>query len=255
MDDLNAAFSQEGTEIVDENTTLDDLKTETETPQDSAPENQKDDTLTEAEAAPESSTEDKQEDEKPNVPFHEDPKIQEYIQRQVDKRIEQESSRIDEKLSQIPQQEEPSDIPVWFGGDEIAWKAFQADQDKLVTQAEERAFQRIKQEEDQQKQRVNEANEWLETNIREIESTGFKVDKNKLLKTAADFELVDTKGRWNYKAAAEILKREEKKTDPTLPERKKLASVTTETDIKEDKPKDYTTPEDLRNKGWYDFNN
>lgn len=186
-------------------------------------------------------TEDKPEDVK-TVPFNEDPKIQEYINRQVENRIQ---GALIEKFK--PQDE--IRIPSYWNQEDVdGYKQFLEDQRRLVQEAEERAVQRIKAEREGEEKRIRDANEWFEKSVSDIESNGFKVDRNRLLKTAMDFELVDTQGRWNYKAAAEILKREEKPID--LTEKKQVAASATSEPTPERKPKDYLTPGILRRKGW-----
>lgn len=185
------------------------------------------------------STEDKQEDAKANVPFNEDPKVQDYISRQVDSRIEKELQ------NRFSPKEEVA-IPSWFGGDETTWKAFQADQDRLVSQAEERAVKRIKDEQAKEEELRKSANDWFEQNVRDLETSGGKVDRNKLLKTAMDYELVDTKGRWNYKAAYEILKRDDVPDNSSLEAKRQTAAATISGPEHQGEPAKYKVPRFMR---------
>ena len=100
---------------------------------------------------------------------------------------------------------------------------------------------------------IEEGEDSLTASRREIEEeSGEKVDRNKLLKIVQDKELIDSKGRWNYKAGAEFLKLSEKPRNNTeLNEKKKLAASTTSDDKPETQPKDFKTQEDFRvNKPW-----
>lgn len=251
FDTITDAVTEEGKQI-SEDFELTDLNTESD-PQGSSPETQTDDTVkTEPEVAAESSTEAKQEDAPVNViPFHEDPKIQEYVNRQVESRTSKIREEIEQSISTKFSPKEETNIPSWFGGDENAWKAYQADQSRIIEEAKTRAIAEIEARTQKEQERVKQANEWFEQSVKEIESTGLKVDKNKLLKTTLDYQLVDTQGRWNFKAAAEILKAQEPKVDTT--DKKKLAASTTSQTKVEPKFKDYVTPEDLHNRGWHDF--
>jgi hypothetical protein len=256
MIDFLDGIEREGT-IVDESTEIADLVDTAEDAAESSPETTEADATaekTEPETASESSTEEVKVDEKPKeVPFHEDPKIQEYIQRQVDKRLEEGTSKLEESLTTKFAPKAQTTVPDWFGGDELAWQKYQAHEDARIKEAEDRAIQRIKSEQESEAKRITEANQWLDTNVSELEAAGTKVDRNKLMKTALDYQLIDTQGRWNYKAAAAILSAKEPKVDTT--DKKKLAASTTETVKTEEKPRDYLTPAELRNKGWHDFKN
>lgn len=200
----------------------------------------------------ESSAEDKAEDVKAEVPFHEHPRFKELIEEKNTLKTElQELRSFKEQTQPLIERFTPKDEitpPAYWGGDADSYKLFLEDQRRLAQEVEDRAVQRIKAEQEGEDKRIREANEWFEKSVSDIESTGFKVDRNKLLKTAMDFELVDTQGRWNYKAAAEILKRDEKPID--LTEKKQVAASATSEPTPERKPKDYLTPGVLRRKGW-----
>src|SRR6185503_20174782 len=96
-------------------------------------------------------------------------------------------------------------IHSWFGGDETAWKAYQADQVQIIEQAKEKAIKEIDERTSKQQAQIKEANEHFERSIADIEADGYKVDRNKLLKFVADNELVDTQGRWAYEKGFEFM--------------------------------------------------
>jgi hypothetical protein len=199
-----------------------------------------------------SSAEDKKQDVKAEVPFHEHPRFKELIEEKNTLKSElQELRSFKEQTQPLIERFTPKDEitpPAYWGGDADSYKLFLEDQRRLAQEAEERAVQRIKAEREGEDKRIRDANEWFEKSVSDIESSGFKVDRNKLLKTAMDFDLVDTLGRWNYKAAAEILKRDDKPID--LTEKKQVAASATSEATPERKPKDYLTPGILRRKGW-----
>ncbi len=103
------------------------------------------------------------------------------------------------------------EIPDWFGGDEVQFKKFNDYLGTLTASAKEKAIQEIKQEQQQQDKVIKEATDYFNSEISEIESSqeinpdGIKVDKNKLLKYTMDNDLVDSKGRWNYRAAFKLM--------------------------------------------------
>ena len=148
-------------------------------------------------------------------------------------------------------------VPSWFGGDEDAWREYyKYDQDR-ITQAEERASQRaienFTKSKDAEQKAIDEATKYFNDTVAEIESdkeinpNGEKIDRNKLLKFTMDYELVDTRGRWNYKAAYRLMKSGASATKPDLDEKKKIAGATTSENKAEDKKPNYSTSEDFRN--------
>lgn len=218
------------------------------TSSDSSPENKETDT------SQDSSPEDKQKkDDKEPVPFNEDPKIQDYINRQVEKGLEDGF----QKRFQ-PKKDEDVKIPGWFGGDADQWKEYQADQARIIEETETRAIQRIEDKKTKEEEALKVAQDWFEENIKSLESdktlnpTGEKVDRNLLLKTAMDEELIDTQGRWNYKAAYKIIKNSGKSEDDSnIEERKRLADVSASSSNKgEPKNKDFKTSKDFKNTNW-----
>lgn len=205
----------------------------------------------EAVKSTESSTADKGEDAKAEVPFNEHPRWKELLEK--DKQRDAELAELRsfkeqaEPLISRFQPKEDVNIPSWFGGDEDSWEEFSGYLNSLKGEAKAEAIREIKAEQENQNLRVKEANDWFESNVAEIEAKGEKVDRNMLLKTAMDFELVDTQGRWNYKAAAEILKRGN--TDATaanLEAKKKAASATVSENSAESSATTYKIPRFMR---------
>lgn len=171
---------------------------------------------------------------------------------------EQEKRHLDEmeKLRQeVLGKNEPTEVPAWFGGDEKAWKAYQQDINSRIRKAKEEArdeaLKEFSSKSEAEQKKIEEATQYMNSQIDEIEKDkslnpeGEKIDKNKLLKFVLDNELVDTKGRWNYKAGWKLMKSQ--KTSKDKKERKSLAGATTNDSHTEDKPRDYTTPEDFQN--------
>lgn len=197
-----------------------------------------------------------------NIPFHKHPR---WLKREEEwnQKLEDTASSIraeyEEKLRPLEQRfasREEVEVPSWFGGDESAYKAYMADQQKIVEQAEERAINRIKQETEQKDKSLKEANSWFEDSVSEIESDkdlnpdGSKVDRNKLLKKAMDEELIDSKGRWNYKAAYKMLAADARMAaapDPdALKARQRVAAATTSESTAETKDVTFATGDSFR---------
>jgi len=204
---------------------------------------------------------------KQELPFNKDPRIEDYVERRVQKSIDEfkktyanDISEIQKKFSTAreanAQQEE---IPEWFGGDQRQWDQYRAHEDQRLKQAEERAYERIKKERDQEEARVKEANTFFQSELQAIESdktlnpNGLKIDPNRLLKTAEDFDLIDSKGRWNYRAAWRILENQmaSEKGGSTPQNRKQFAGATTSESRPETSPRPFKTSADFKkNRPW-----
>lgn len=147
-------------------------------------------------------------------------------------------------------------VPSWWGGDEEQWAAYVKDQEVVVAKAEERAINRITQQKTEEQKAIDDATTYMNESIATIETdktinpTGEKVDRNKLLKFVLDNELVDTKGRWNYKAGFQMMKAGVVfKKDDSTEDRKKLAGATTSEKTAETKQTNVTTSEDFSKPG------
>lgn len=145
----------------------------------------------------------------------------------------------------------PQSIPAWFGGDENQWDEFQKWNESLVTRAEEQALKKINSVQVEEQKRIDQATTHFNEQVSAIESDktlnpqGEKVDRNKLLKAALDFDLVDSQGRWNYKAAWQFLKNQA--TPNNNQDRKNLANATTSDRRAETKPQPFATSADFQN--------
>jgi hypothetical protein len=200
---------------------------------------------TETAAAP--STAAPQADVKPqSVPFHEDPKIQEYINRQVESRVQ--GLRVELKPTEAPRVE----LPSWWGGDEKQWTEFQAHLSTLEEKAAQRAISQFKSEQEQQKSAIESANAWFQSSINDLKSSGETIDDNtvnRILKKAEEEQLIDSQGRWNYKAAWKLLKAEDTAATPkpNVDEKKQIAGASTAPQTEPEK-RSYKTSDDFRGK-------
>lgn len=145
-----------------------------------------------------------------------------------------------------------SKIPSWFGGDQDAWDAYRADRDAELKAAEERAIDRLKSEKATEDKAIKEATDYMQTEIATIESDkelnpdGTKVDPNKLLKFVLDNDLVDSKGRWNYRAGFIMMKANGSTKPSVSDDRKKVANATNSDSKPEAKPQPYKTSADFK---------
>lgn len=159
--------------------------------------------------APEATT------EKPK-PFHEDPAVQEYIGRQVKTRTEEAVTALRKEFGE--QRKDNADqekIPSWFGGNQEQWNEYRADLDARLKGAEERAIEgvitRATQQTETEGKAVKDATDYLHSEIAAITAdktlnpSGKPVDANALFKVVYDNQLVDTQGRWNYRAGMRIM--------------------------------------------------
>ena len=154
----------------------------------------------------------------------------------------------------------PAEVPDWFGGDEKQWAGFQKWNSTLLAQAEERGAQKaikgIEEKSAGEQKAIQEATDYMNAEVTAIESDqtlnpkGDKVDKNKLLKFVLDNDLVDSKGRWNYKAAYRMMNAgTTQSTNQSIEDRKKLAGATTGNEKPEVKPQPYVTSDTFNKPG------
>lgn len=152
--------------------------------------------------------------------------------------------------------ETTTEIPSWFNGDEQQWKEFQIWNNTLIDKAKTAVETDQKSKTEAEQKRIADATDFFNTEVAAIEADktlnpeGLKVDKNKLLKAALDFDLVDSKGRWNYKAAWRFLNNSANKTQKAIiDEKKQVAGATTSEKGGEVKPAPYTTNKDFEKPG------
>lgn len=206
-----------------------------------------------------------QDDPDKEKPFHEHPRWKER-EEEWNRKFNESESRHQEDMKKILERNEPekkelakTKIPAWFGGNQEAWDMYREDRDEEIRQAEERAVARVEGKKTSEEKAVADATAYMKSELdfiatdKTINPTGVKVDPNKLLKLVIDEQLVDTQGRWNYRAAFKLLAKEapvEKKEDTTT-DRKKLAGATTSESKGESKPATFKTSADFKkNRPW-----
>lgn len=197
-----------------------------------------------------------------DIPFHEHPRWKER-EESWQKRFNEMEQRHQDMLSKLLQnktEEKPEkvEIPVWFVGGEEEWNDYKKSQEAIEARAEERAFKRIQAEKEkemqakaQEEKMIQEATEYFQKSLDEIKNdsklnpTGDEIDANKLVNYTMENNLIDDKGRWDYKKAYRFMKLEEPLEKPNA-NRKTVAGATTSNNKGENKERDYKTSEDFK---------
>lgn len=207
----------------------------------------------------ESLTENEEVVEEKVLPFHEDPKVQAYLDRQMESReakIREEFGRTIEDLKSTAEPKEDVNIPPWFselyGDNEMAWKKYSEHEQARTEEIENRILARQQEE----AQRIAEENEkwngWVDTELNKLISEGHTFDRNKFIKVMLDYSPTNADNNLDFEKGLKIYEALEGKPDTAKSEaRKVLADTTTATSTKgEPAKKDYMTPAELRNRSW-----
>jgi hypothetical protein len=151
---------------------------------------------------------------------------------------------------------EQTKIPSWFGGTQEQWDAYRSDRDAEIKAAEENAIKRIESAKTEEGKSVAEATAFMQSELTAIESdktlnpSGAKVDPNKLLKFVLDNDLVDSQGRWNYRAGFRMMTAQAAPA-PKTGNKKDIAAATTSESKSETKPPAFKTSADFKkSKPW-----
>ena len=193
-----------------------------------------------------------------DIPFHEHPRWKERDEdwkrrfNEQEARHQEDMKKLREEFSQKREANaENTEIPPWFGGTQEQWDQFRAYEDKRLKDAQDRAIAQLKGEQEQMSKLEREATEFFRSEVAAIESDkelnpdGAKIDTNRLLKIAVDNELIDLKGRWNYRAAYRIYRATAPAPVDTK-KRKELAGATTSETKAETPAKPYKTSNDFK---------
>lgn len=201
-----------------------------------------------------------QEDDK-DIPFHEHPRWKQREQ-EWQNRFNDQETRHTQAIEDLRKEfggkksndDRPEKVPKWFGGNQEQWDEYCAHENEREERAVEKALSRITEGKTAQDKAIKEATDFMRDEISAIESDknlnpkGDKIDPNKLLKIVMDNDLVDSQGRWNYRAGYRLMNQGAGSTQTTnVADRKKMAAVTTSTDHKgNDKPSAFKTSEDFK---------
>jgi len=196
-----------------------------------------------------------------DIPFHEHPR---WKQREDEwnKRFNDQEQRHQDDLRAIREEfgaakkanAENTEIPSWFGGTQEQWNQYLEWNGQQLQAAEDRAIKRLNEGKESEDRAVKEATEYMKSEITAIESdkeinpTGEKIDPNKLLKIVMDNDLVDSKGRWNYRAGFRIMQQSK---GSVIPDKKKVAAAVGSDNKGEAKPAAFKTTADFKkNRPW-----
>jgi len=156
------------------------------------------------------------------------------------------------KETPAPSSDAPTEVPAWFGGDEAQWASFQKYNGELMAKAEENIRKTFEKAQDEDQKKVDEATTYLNEQVSSIQDDktlnpkGVKVDRNKLLKFVLENDLVDSKGRWNYKAGWQMMNAAATSAKPKdKKDLKKLADATTAKGDVEEKSDEATSSKDF----------
>ncbi len=160
---------------------------------------------------------------------------------------------IETKFEQKREKLADSEIPEWFGGTDEQWKQYKAHEDSRLQQAEDRALKRLEEKATKEAKEIEESTKYMNDTVASLESDktlnpdGAKIDRNKLFKICYDNDLVDTKGRWNYKAGFLMMKANPASANAdTIKEKKQIAGATVNDNKAETKKNDYMTSDDFK---------
>lgn len=200
-----------------------------------------------------------------HIPFDQDPAIQDYIGRQTDKKVKEAVDAIKKEFDgQRQDNADQEKIPSWFGGNQEQWNDYRKDLDSRLSKAQERAIATVTEQSTKKAEAetvaVEEATNYMQSELKSIASdktlnpTGKPFDQKRaeaLFKIVYDEKLVDTQGRWNYRAGMKIMNGTKAPAPVVVnKDRKVLAGATVETSNAsgDDKPKTYKTAEDFKKK-------
>ena len=198
-------------------------------------------------------------------PFHEHPRWKQR-EEEWDERFNKQEERHQEDMRKLREEFSKSsekkdeelkseEAPSWFGGTPEQWKEFRDWNKQQIESVEKGALSKIDEAKSAEAKAVKEATDYFQAELKAIQGdktlnpSGKKVDPNKLLKLVMDNELIDSKGRWNYRAGMKIMNADNP-TKPSVPnntQKKKIASATTSESKGETKPKAFKTSKDFKN--------
>jgi hypothetical protein len=180
-----------------------------------------------------------------SVPWHKDPRWQEWQEEK--KQLLQFRDEVMPKLEALKPQEQVQ-VPEWFGGDEKAWNAYNADFQANLAKVKSETIAEYEAKQKAEADKVQQANEYVENQLGSLESQGKKFDRNELLKVVSDYRPITADGNWDFERAYEIL--EMKKLKESNPEKlqakRDVAALTNSSSSGEPPAKTYFTPADFR---------
>ncbi len=153
------------------------------------------------------------------------------------------------RFSQSDGAKAAEDIPTWFGGDQQQWQEYLKWNQAKVDGSRDKTLEEVNSKSAGEQKAIADATQYFNDQVLDLEGeTGFVIDRNKLLKFTLDNDLVDSQGRWNYKAAHRMMQSTVKNAKTKKLEKKKeIAGATTSEKKSESKPSELTTSKDFEN--------
>lgn len=208
------------------------------------------------------------EDDTKEIPFHEHPRWKQR-EEEWEKRFNDQETRHQDDMKKLREEfgakpDKADDLkseeaPDWFGGTPEQWKSFKEWNNNQMTAAAKLAETKISESKNAEAKAVKEATDFFKSELSAIEAdpklnpSGKSINANELLKTAMENELIDSKGRWNYRAAIKIMNAASpaKTVNKNTDKKKKIASATTSEAKAETSPKSFKTTKDFQtNRPW-----
>lgn len=235
---------------------------ETDNDKDKSEESSTEETNTEEDPSPEGEKSTQEEKEQP--PFKDHPRWKER-EEEWNTRFNSQESRHAEDIRKLREEfggDKPenknTEIPAWFGGNQAAWDAYRSDRDAELAGAVDAALSKITTAKTDEEKAVAEATVYMQTELQNLENDkelnpdSLKINAEELLQIVIDNDLIDTKGRWNYKAGFKIYKASAKPVEKkVVTGNKELAAATTSDSKGEQKPQPFKTTADFKkNRPW-----
>lgn len=196
-----------------------------------------------------------------NVPFHKHPRFQEIIKENQDlkQKVDDFSKfkeETEEKLTDRSN-ETPSEMPKWWvtlaGDDEIsqeAYKQYLEETNQSQSQIKQDMVAEAEKAQKEQEAETKRYNDWVQNEVKSLEDSGKKFDKNKLLKIAVDYQPTDEEGNISLEKAYQIYEMQENQKDAETQQKKELADETQSTPNTEPKVQEFGTTANLRHRSW-----
>ncbi|MDH4127321.1 MAG: hypothetical protein OEV44_01110 [Spirochaetota bacterium] len=216
----------------------------------------------EIETSEDSQSEKKEEEEK-ELPFHEHPRFKELIEEKnsaneradkTSRELEKLREETESKFSELKEsQSKTTTIPNWFtelyGENEVAYAKYQ-EQDKATREDIKREIrEEFKREEEEKKNSIKKWENRIEEQLKELEDSGEKFDKNELKKLMEENPTYTQDGEFNFREKLELLKLRNSKDPKKVKARKEIVDDDGKSKA-EPADKKWFTPADMKGKGW-----